>query len=180
MVRWVDDPILSGQSHVTIQACGWGCGHFHLDDWIIHEMGPASGVRFLPTNSTGWMDWILPSGRPHVVFGCVTWYDFIVVKLILCSNYVMIKFWLCLDLFLILKIAACSTVLLPARVVQALNLNLDEMDTGQPRFQGGNLILEKGKCFSFFLVLHSHMGLSNYCPFIFSIEKPHKWNFIIW
>ncbi|XP_058109382.1 uncharacterized protein LOC131252727 [Magnolia sinica] len=35
------------------------------------------------------------------------------------------------------KKPACSTVLLPARVVQALNLNLDEMGTAQPRFQGG-------------------------------------------
>ncbi|XP_068636112.1 uncharacterized protein [Aristolochia californica] len=33
------------------------------------------------------------------------------------------------------KKPACSTVLLPARVVQALNLNLDEMGTAQPRFQ---------------------------------------------
>ncbi|KAK1270205.1 hypothetical protein QJS04_geneDACA007660 [Acorus gramineus] len=34
------------------------------------------------------------------------------------------------------KKSACSTVLLPARVVQALNLNLDDMVT-QPRFHGG-------------------------------------------
>ncbi|KAG9453217.1 hypothetical protein H6P81_006121 [Aristolochia fimbriata] len=33
------------------------------------------------------------------------------------------------------KKPACSTVLLPARVVQALNLNLDEMGSAQPRFQ---------------------------------------------
>ncbi|XP_077216613.1 uncharacterized protein LOC143851155 isoform X2 [Tasmannia lanceolata] len=34
------------------------------------------------------------------------------------------------------KKPACSTVLLPARVVQALNLNLDEMGNAQPRFHG--------------------------------------------
>ncbi|KAK1298577.1 hypothetical protein QJS10_CPB14g00753 [Acorus calamus] len=34
------------------------------------------------------------------------------------------------------KKPACSTVLLPARVVQALNLNLDDM-VAQPRFHGG-------------------------------------------
>ncbi|KAK1322454.1 hypothetical protein QJS10_CPA03g01771 [Acorus calamus] len=34
------------------------------------------------------------------------------------------------------KRPACSTVLLPARVVQALNLNLDDM-VAQPRFHGG-------------------------------------------
>ncbi|RWR92081.1 hypothetical protein CKAN_02127400 [Cinnamomum micranthum f. kanehirae] len=41
------------------------------------------------------------------------------------------------------KKSGCSTVLLPARVVQALNLNLDEMDTGTPRFQGGSLVLDR-------------------------------------
>eukprot|EP00268_Persea_americana_P068455 TRINITY_DN9535_c0_g1_i3.p1 TRINITY_DN9535_c0_g1~~TRINITY_DN9535_c0_g1_i3.p1 ORF type:complete len:504 (+),score=104.30 TRINITY_DN9535_c0_g1_i3:619-2130(+) len=34
---------------------------------------------------------------------------------------------------------ACSTVLVPARVVQALNLNLDEMGSAQPRFQGASM-----------------------------------------
>ncbi|KAL5973500.1 hypothetical protein ACLOJK_030151 [Asimina triloba] len=34
------------------------------------------------------------------------------------------------------KKPTCSTVLLPARVVQALNLNLDEMGAAHPRFQG--------------------------------------------
>ncbi|KAJ8624322.1 hypothetical protein MRB53_032852 [Persea americana] len=41
------------------------------------------------------------------------------------------------------KKSGCSTVLLPARVVQALNLNLDEMDTAPPRFQGGSLVLDR-------------------------------------
>lgn len=35
-----------------------------------------------------------------------------------------------------LRFAACSTVLVPARVVQALNLNLDELGSAHPRFQG--------------------------------------------
>lgn len=34
------------------------------------------------------------------------------------------------------KKPACSTVLVPARVVQALNLNLDELGSAHPRFQG--------------------------------------------
>ncbi|XP_058099466.1 uncharacterized protein LOC131243863 isoform X2 [Magnolia sinica] len=38
------------------------------------------------------------------------------------------------------KKTACSTVLLPARVVQALNLNLDEMGTAHPRFQESNAV----------------------------------------
>lgn len=42
-----------------------------------------------------------------------------------------------LKLLCFVSFAACSTVLVPARVVQALNLNLDEMGSAQPRFQGG-------------------------------------------
>jgi len=47
--------------------------------------------------------------------------------------------------------AACSTVLVPARVAQALNLNLDDMVGGQPpqpmqRFNAGSN-LENGIVF---------------------------------
>jgi hypothetical protein len=39
-------------------------------------------------------------------------------------------------------IAGCSTVLVPARVVQALNLNLDDLGA-QPRYPGG-FVLDHG------------------------------------
>jgi hypothetical protein len=39
--------------------------------------------------------------------------------------------------------AGCSTVLVPARVVQALNLNLDDLGA-QPRYPGG-FVLDHGK-----------------------------------
>lgn len=42
-----------------------------------------------------------------------------------------LKFWS--FLFMVFWITACSTVLVPARVVQALNLNLDEMGSAHPR-----------------------------------------------
>ncbi|XP_020526619.1 uncharacterized protein LOC18440207 isoform X2 [Amborella trichopoda] len=67
------------------------------------------------------------------------------------------------------KKPACSTVLLPARVVQALNLNLDDMGPSQPCFQSGSA-LSFYFCGSFYLSQFGYIStLLCFCCFVLSI-----------
>ncbi|XP_068669167.1 uncharacterized protein [Aristolochia californica] len=80
------------------------------------------------------------------------------------------------------KKPACSTVLLPARVVQALSLNLDEMGTAQPRFQPSFVHQEDGSvsCISSVTPLHQprrHNLVRPVLPANQEIRLPSEWTY---
>ncbi|XP_068638442.1 uncharacterized protein [Aristolochia californica] len=80
------------------------------------------------------------------------------------------------------KKPACSTVLLPTRVVQALSLNLDEMGTAQPRFQPSFVHQEDGSvsCISSVTPLHQprrHNLVRPVLPANQEIRLPSKWTY---